>query len=381
MANTLTGLLPTVYTALDLVSRELVGMIPSVTLDTASTRAAQGQSILVPITPTAAAEDVVAGQLPPDTGDQVISNTPVVITKSRAVPFRWTGEETQGINTGPGFMNIRSGQIAQAFRTLANEIENDLAGLYVRSSRAFGTAGTTPFGGATPTLVDAANIRRILVDNGSPEIDMQLIVNTAAGVTLRSVPNLTRANEAGGDTLLRQGILLDIFGMSIRESAQIRNHTKGTGTAYVTTGVHGVGTTSIALITGSGTIVPGDVVTFAADTNNKYVVITGIAAPGSIVIGAPGLRVSIPTSNALTVGNNSAENMAFHRSSLVLVARPPALPEGGDLAVDRTLITDPRSGLTFELAMYPQYRRMRYEVSLAWGVAGIKPEHTAILLG
>ena len=98
MANTLTGLLPTVYTALDLVSRELVGMIPSVTLDTASTRAAQGQSILVPITPTAAAEDVVAGQLPPDTGDQVISNTPVVITKSRAVPFRWTGEETQGIN-------------------------------------------------------------------------------------------------------------------------------------------------------------------------------------------------------------------------------------------------------------------------------------------
>jgi hypothetical protein len=53
----------------------------------------------------------------------------------------------------------------------------------------------------------------------------------------------------------------------------------------------------------------------------------------------------------------------------------------GDAASDRTVISDPRSGLSFEVAMYPQYRRMRYEISLAYGAALIKPNHAAILLG
>jgi hypothetical protein len=373
-------LLPTVYQALDIVSREQVGMIPAVTIDADAARAAVGQSVLVPLAPAAAAEDITPGQLPPDTGDQVIGNTPITITKSRTVPFRWTGEEVRGVNTGPGLQGIKNGQIAQAFRTLANEIENDLAGLYFRASRAFGTAGTTPFGGATPTLSDAADVLKMLKDNGAPPVDLQLVVNTAAGRNLRVVPNLTKANEAGADTILRQGILLDIFGMSVRESGQTRNVTEGTGTAYVTNGALGVGATTIPVTTGSGTINAGDVVTFAADSVNKYVVTSALTA-GAFTIGAPGLRVAVPTSNAATVGNNYTANMAFHRGAIVLAARPPAVPEEGDMAIDRTLITDPRSGLVFELSVYPQYKRVRYELALAWGVAGIKPEHAMILLG
>src|SRR5262249_53854906 len=157
MANTLTNLIPTVYAALDIVSRELTGLIPAVTIDANVARAAVGQSVLVPLAPAAAAEDITPGQLPPDTGDQVIGNTPIVITKSRAVPFRWTGEEVRGINTGPGLNAVKNGQIAQAFRTLANEMESDLAGLYIKAARAFGTAGTAPFSGASPTLADGAD--------------------------------------------------------------------------------------------------------------------------------------------------------------------------------------------------------------------------------
>src|ERR1700752_1509768 len=133
MANTLTGLIPDLSEALDVVSRELVGFIPAVSLDTAADRAGVGQQVRVPITPAAAAENITPGQLPPDTGDQTIDNTPITITKSRAVPFRWTGEEQRGVNTGPGYSSIRVQQIAQAFRTLANEVEGDVATTYVRA--------------------------------------------------------------------------------------------------------------------------------------------------------------------------------------------------------------------------------------------------------
>ena len=66
--------------------------------------------------------------------------------------------------------------------------------------------------------------------------------------------------------------------------------------------------------------------------------------------------------------------MAFARSAIVLATRMPALPEGGVMGVDRTTITDPRSGLSFEVSKYLQYRQVRYEIAIAWGVKAVKPE-------
>ena len=93
------------------------------------------------------------------------------------------------------------------------------------------------------------------------------------------------------------------------------------------------------------------------------------------------LSCTLPALAAITVGNSYSANMAFSRSSIILATRAPALPDGGDSADDRTIITDPVSNLSFEVALYRQYRQIQYEISLAWGFANLKPEHTAILLG
>lgn len=376
MANTLTSLVPDLYEALDVVSRELAGFIPSVTLDASADRAALNQTVRVPITPAAAAEDVTPGQLPPDDGDQNIGNNPIVITKSRTVPFRWSGEEQRGVNSGPGYKNIRRDQIAQAIRTLVNEVETNVGTLAMTASRAWGTAGTTPF---ASDLSDPANVRKILADNGAPMSDMQLVIDTTAGAKVRSLAQLTKANEAGTTELRAQGTLLEIHGFQLRESAGVGQHTPGTGASYVTNGALAVGATSIAVQTGTGTILAGDVISFAGDTN-KYVVQTALSG-GVVVIAAPGLRKAVATGTAVTVVSAFTANFAFSRSAIVLATRAPALPEEGDMAADRMLITDPRTGLTFEVAMYLQYRRVRYEVSLAYGWANIKPQHTALLLG
>ena len=37
--------------------------------------------------------------------------------------------------------------------------------------------------------------------------------------------------------------------------------------------------------------------------------------------------------------------------------------------------------MSFEIAIYPQYRQIQYEISAAWGVAVAKAEHFGLLLG
>lgn len=385
MANTLTNLIPEVYSALDVVSRELVGFIPAVTRDPSTERAALNQTVRSFVAPASTAGDITPAVTAPDDGDQTIGNVSLSITKARRVPFRWNGEQTLGVNNGgAGVAAIRQAQIQQAIRTLVNEIETDLGALYVNASRSYGAGGTVPFGTAGD-YTDASNVRKILVDNGAPISDMHLVLNTGAGANLRGKQG-GKANEAGTDSILRQGVLLDVHGFALRESGQVATHTKGTGASATTnTAGYAVGATVITLASaGTGTIVAGDSVTFAGDTN-QYVVASGdadVSNGGTITLAAPGLRQAIPASaTAITVSATGGRSMAFARSAIVLAHRLPALPDGGDSAVDRAVVTDPRSGLSFEIAMYAQYRQMQYEVSCAWGVKVVKPEHVALLLG
>ena len=381
MANSLTNLAPDLYSALDVISRELVGMIPSVTRDSTTERAAIGQTVRSFVAPAVTATDITPGVIPPNDGDQTIGNVTLAITKARRVPIRWAGEETRGVNNGgPGSSAIRVNQMAQAMRTICNEIETDLCAQHVNASRTYGTAGSTPF---ATNLGDPANVRKILSDNGAPLSDMHMVIDTTSGAALRTLAQLTKVNESGDTSMLRQGVLLDIHGFAIRESGQVaQSVAAGSGASYTTnTAGYSAGATAITLITGTGTVVAGDVVTFAGDTN-KYMVAAGVAAPGVITLALPGLRKAIPASAvAVTVVGAATRNLAFSRNAIVLAQRMPALPDGGDSAVDRMTISDPRSGLNFEVAMYAQYRQMQYEISCAWGVKTVKAEHLAVLLG
>ncbi|MBO9717518.1 MAG: hypothetical protein J7507_12100 [Pseudoxanthomonas sp.] len=385
MANTLTNLIPSLYAGLDVVSRELVGLIPAVTRDSNVERAAVGQTVYSHVAPAVTASDLAPGVTAPNDGDQAIGTVSLQITKARGVPVRWNGEEQRGVNSnGVGYNKILADQFAQAFRTLTNEMEADLAARYADASRSYGTGGTVPFATAGD-YTDASNALKILLDNGTPNSDLQLVVNTAAGANLRGKQG-GKVNEAGTDSILRQGVLLDVHGFAIRESAQIKTHTKGTGASATTNATgYAVGATTITLASaGTGTIVAGDTITFTGDTN-QYVVVTGdtdVSNGGTVVIAAPGLRQAIPAAATnITVAATGSRNMAFRRSAIVLATRAPALPEEGDMADDRFTVTDPVSGLSFEISLYKQYRQVRYEVAAAWGTKTVKTEHLGLLLG
>jgi hypothetical protein len=387
-ALTLTSLLPTIYEAMDVVSRELVGFIPAVARDSSAERAALNQTVMSPVVGAMTAEDINVGAYPADTPAQTIGNVSMSITKARSVPFGVTGEENRGLNTAGTMGTINRDRMAQAIRTLTNEVETDLAALHIYASRAYGTYNTTPFGTAAD-LSDFANSRKILDDNGAPQSDMHMVLGSTAVANIRGKQSgLFKINEAGTDQLLRFGVLGDVGGFALHNSAQVKTAvTAGTnnGSASTNNAGYAVGATTLTLASaGTGTIIAGDIITIAGDTN-KYLVVTGdadVSGGGSIVIAEPGLRVAIAASNTvITTIAATTRNMFFHRSAIQLATRAPAMPDGGDSADDVMIVTDPVSGVAFEFCVYKQKRQVRYEVNLAWGVKMVAPRHCGILIG
>jgi hypothetical protein len=383
----LTTLLPVVVQALDVVSRELIGFIPGVNRDPKADRLAKNQTLYSWVTPTIALTDIAPGATVPQPADRTLGNKSISIDNFKAAPFYFTGEEEMQLNTSGSYGGVIADTIEQAVRTVTNQIESDIAlAAQVGASRAYGTAGVTPF----PTTVgDSAQTRKILDDNGAPMGTRSLVIDTTTGAALRTLANLTKANEAGTTMGLRDGALLDLNGQVIRESAQVVTPTAGTmASATSTSAAFTVGQTVIPLAAaGTGTVAAGDIVTFANDTN-KYVVAAvsfagaNPASGDSITLAAPGLRKAQGVATrAITVIASGPRMIAHSRNAILLATRLPARPSGGDLATDIAVITDARSGISLELSMYPQYRQVYYEIAAAWGVRVIKPEHIAVLLG
>lgn len=381
MATTLTSLIPDVYAALDVVSRELTGFIPAVARDSGADRVALNQTLRSPATAAnTAGGDITPAMALPTAADQTVGNKSLTITKSRFFPFSWSGEEMYAVSQGPGVLTIKQNQIAQAIRAAVNEIEVDI-GVAAKNgaSRFFGAAA-----GTAPLFTDWAQAKKILDDNGAPISDRHSVINTTAGVALRGTSNLYKVNEGGEASLLRQGMLGNLFGFDIRESAGVQSTTAGAMTGALVNGALAVGATSIVFDGGTVNttgIVAGDIITIAGDAN-KYVVVTGsTSASGTITINAPGLLKAAADNAAISVFATSARNIAFSRNAIVLATRLPELPPEGDMAIDREIVTDDRTGLSFEVAAYPGFRMITYHVSVCWGVTVFKPEHVAGIIG
>jgi hypothetical protein len=131
-----------------------------------------------------AAEDLTVTNVAASAPAQTITYVEMQITKARSVPFGITGEETKGLQNAGTLGSINRDRIAQALRTLTNEVETDLAALHINASRAVGTAGTTPFGTAAD-LSDFANSAQVLEDNGAPKSDWHMVLGSVAIAKIR----------------------------------------------------------------------------------------------------------------------------------------------------------------------------------------------------
>jgi hypothetical protein len=376
--NVLDGLIPIIRTALDNVSRKWTGMLAFTPIDAAASMAAQGQTVNVPKSGLAKTQDI--GDTPPVNNGNDFGTIPVLIDHFKvATPIVWNGEEERGV--GDMLNPMRVSQFEQRFEAIAMDVETLLCRIAVEGAigagNVYGVAGTPPFNG---NLQDMAAIAKIMDDISRPTSDRAFVGNSVAIRQFRSLGILTAADQNGSDTTLRTGNILPIFGFGIGQSGGFQTMAPGGGSGYLLNGAHPEGAATLTVDGGSGALNKGEIITIAGDST-KYILVAGVPSGGTEIKIAGGLKKAAPDNAAITSGAAYLPSVAYARDSLVLAARQPYMPEGGDEADDVTVVTDTVTGLAFQVAYYKRYRKRAIEIALAFGASAVNPSHAVAVLG
>ena len=378
--NNLTGLIPTLHEAMDIVSREQIGVIPASYRDARADAVSVGQVLTVPVAKPRGTQPIRPGQPPTGNGNDFDKVEVKIERMEAADPIVWDGDEesTQGTLLDP----MKKDQITQAMRAIANEIESDLAleGVVagIGAGNVYGQKGITPFAGS---LGDMAQIRRILNQKGAPKFDRHFVANSVAAASLLSNNNLTHVEKSGGDTELRQGYIRPLMGFNIWESGGLSPIDPGTASGYLVNGAAVAGAQQINIDTGSGTFKRGNIIKFGTDVT-EYVVAKDVVTGGTVLKIVGGLKNPVADNAAITlVSTQYLPSIAFNRNALLLVCRPVKLPKDGDAARDVYNVVDPVSGLAFQAALYGDYLQNRLEIRACWGWKAISPRHIMTIFG
>ncbi|MFT6347032.1 MAG: hypothetical protein ACJAYB_000013 [Psychromonas sp.] len=379
MSNIFTLAYGTLFASVNEISKEIIGMVPSVGMNLSAARAGLNRPITINVSTKATGRDNVPSMTTQTPTDLVTEAVQVSLTKDRMVFFAITGEEAVALDSGATVSATLQANVTEALRELLNEMELDLLTEgYLNACRAYGVPGTTPF---ATGVKDTAQVGKILKDNGAPMAGKQLVLNTESGANALENTSLTKVNESGDSDLLRLGTFSQpVHGFTVRETGQAVVHTPGTGAGYLVNNGAGYakGTTAIAVDTGTGTIIPGDIVVISGD-QNKYVVKS--FAGSVITINNPGLMKPIIDGATVTLSAEYEVNLGFTRNAIQLITRLPEQAPGGDARTGEIVITDERSNIAFEFSEWKGDGVTGYRVQILWGVKAIKPEHIAMLVG
>lgn len=377
----ITALAPTLFSAAQEVSAEAFGAIDSINANFDNKGVAKGDKVTIPYAPTQSNAAFSPAATPPEGTAITASSITVEITKSQKNSMVLTGEQIRSLENGSNYQEWARQWAAQAMRALRNEAEADCClAIKAGASRAYGTAGTTPF---ATSLADLNNVRKILRDNGAPMADLQFVGDTSSEMNLLNLGIVQQAFAAGSDEERRTGRIGRQFGFRLNTSAGIAQHVSTAGADYVTDANGGnvaVGTSSFVVDTGSTAIAAGDIFSIADAGSYKYVAASGIAnaTAGQLVINRPGIRQIASQNKLLSFAGSYTPNFAFERNAVVGIMRPPVMPANPTM---RTMTISDQFGMTYLFVEIAQYGQISWEMHLAWGFKAVQSEHIAILIG
>ena len=377
MATTLTALAPVLFSAAQNVSAEPAGILDAINATWDDKGVAKGDSVKVPYAPVQETIDFSPANVSPLGEDQTAGAVSVKITQSKKTkPMVLTGEQIRSLENGGNYQEWVRQWAEQSMRSLRNLAEADAAAaIKIGASRAVGTAGTTPFATDLDLIVD---VKQVLRDNGCPFSDPQLVINSAAAAKLQKLGIYQQAYAAGSDEERRSGLYKPQFGFQLRDSAGISLHDSGSAANYVTDGGEAAKALALTVKTGATAINAGDVFSLEDRPGEYYVVSNAQTGAGELLINRPGLIGATGDEQELTFTADYTPSLAFERSAVVGIMRPPLIPSNPTI---KQMVISDKFGHSYLMLEIAQYGQVIWEMHLAYGFKVVQPEHVALILG
>lgn len=376
MSNTITAAVPTLLAQGLMALRQNAVMANLVNSDYGTLAAQKGQAITVPIPSAVTAISVTASNVPPTTADFTLGSATITLDQWIEAPFYLTDKDIMDCQEG-----VIPSQASEAIKAIINNVDSYIFGKYVGIYGYQGTAGTTPFASDT---TDATGLRKVLNNQLAPLNDRRMVLGPDAeanALNLRAFQDMSFSGSVAG---IQEGKINRKFGFDWFMDQNIPTHTAGTAVGATTnTAGYAIGIKTITLASaGTGTILAGDVITFAGDTQT-YVVVTGDAdvSGGGTVVFEPGLKIAIAASaTAITLKASHVINLGFHRDAFAFASRPLIdTTEGlGNLIM---AATDPLTGMSLRLEVSREHKRTRWSYDILYGAALVRRELACRLAG
>jgi hypothetical protein len=349
--------------------------------DFANEAAKKGDTINVPIPAIKTAKAVTPSVTMASADATTITSVPIVLSNWYHTDFELTDKEQMEVENTSLFPM----QAQEAINGLIRQVDQDILALYKKVYGVAGVAGTTPF---ASTVTEATAARKILNIQLAPPsaIDRHLVIDPEAEASALNLRAFTDASFTGDASAIQDGNLIRRFGFNWFLDQNIPTHTAGVpGGTITVNGAHattGVTTVSVAN-SAAGTLLEGDIITFAGDTQTYTVGadVTWSGAGNQNVTISPGLQIALAGSNAITLTATHTVNLAFHRNAFAMASRPLQQIDQSELGVQSMSQPEPETGLVLRLRIQAGEFLVKYTYDILYGVACIRPEFAVRLMG
>jgi len=386
--NTLTTILVQILAKGMMGLRQQVLMTRLVNTDYSLEAKKKGQTIDIPLSSAITAATVTPAAIPTVAAAITPTVAQISLDQWYHAGFNLNDQEVGRIRADKDFVPL---QMGEAFKSLANEINDSVLDTYTGIYGYVGTAGTTPFGSGVE-VASATNLRKTLHEQLCPRDDRRAVLDFAAEAAALNLAPFSDAEKRGDPATKTTGELGRIFGFNWYGEDAIQTHTAGTASGATTDASgYAIGVTTLDLASaGTGTILEGDVFTIAGD-EQTYVISTGDAdvSGGGTIVFAPALKVAITTAaTAITLKASHVVNLGFHRDAFGLAMRAPdaGIKElmgqtlGGNVVSSVTL-QDPVSQLVMRLELIRGYKMTIWDVDCLWGTTLVDAARACRLAG
>jgi hypothetical protein len=371
----------------------------------------KGDTIDVPIPSSVAVVDVAPAITPLAAVDHSPSKVQVQLNHwKQNEPIHLTDNELVQIDSNAHYLPM---ELGEAIKGLAHAVNQSIIGRYKDTDLGVygvvGTAGTTPFGSGVG-VASATQARKLLNKQLCPRDSRRGVLDFDAGAAALELAAFSDAEKIMSSVVKIEGDIGRKFGIDWAEDDDVPLHTAGTLVdgasptplhqgAIVTGFAAGVSLVNIdagSNTTLTGTLVQGDVVSFAGHTQT-YVVIDNASsgnfnstthaytAAANAISGLkiyPPLKAIVADNEIMTVKQSHRVNLIFHRDAFAFATRP-LVDETQGLALGNRIISmqDPQTGLVLRLEVSRQHKQTCWEYDILWGDKLVRPELAVRLLG